>query len=69
LTREKLVKVKCIVPPLMEQNNIVEAIEILNNKIHNTISKAKTEIAKIKEYQESLISNIVTGKIKVPEKN
>ena len=69
LTREKLVKVKCIVPPLVEQNNIVQAIELLNNKTSNTISKAQAEIEKIKEYQESLITNIVTGKIKVPEKN
>ena len=53
-------------PKIQEQNDIVNAIQLLNEDINNIVSKAQTEITKIKEYQESLITNIVTGKIKVP---
>jgi len=35
-------------------------------KIDNAILKAKTEIEKAKEYQESLITQVVTGQLKVP---
>ena len=53
-------------PTIVEQEEIVNSIIKINNKIYGIISKAQTEIAKVKEYQESLITNIVTGKIKVP---
>lgn len=67
LTREKLVKIKCIAPPINEQNEIVRQIVSLTTTINTAISKARNEIEKIKEYQESLITNVVTGKIKAPD--
>lgn len=67
LTREKLVKVKCLVPPHIEQNKIVEQIEDLTSEVKSSISKARKEIEKAKEYQDSLITNVVIGKYKAPE--
>lgn len=67
LTREKLVKVKCIVPPFEIQNNLVEQI-LKQIELANTISsKAQKEISSIKEYREALITDLVTGKRSVPE--
>lgn len=56
-------------PPIEEQKEIVNAIKKINNEIDRIISKAQTEIEKAKEYQESLITQIVTGQLKVPEKS
>ncbi|RLD57469.1 MAG: hypothetical protein DRJ01_13820 [Bacteroidetes bacterium] len=64
---DKYSVLKVIVPPVYEQKEIVKKIIKDSNIFNNSISKAKTEITKIKEYQESLITNIVTGKTKVPE--
>ncbi len=67
LTREKLIKVKCIVPPFELQNKLVgemvEEIKLSNN----IISKTKQEIASIKEYREALITDLVTGKRSIPQ--
>lgn len=61
--------IKVAVPPTIEeQKEIIEFIEIGLMNFEKTISKAKSEIEKAKEYQESLITQIVTGQLKVPEK-
>ena len=44
-----------------------KVIEIKLKQLNSTIFKTKTEIQKIKEHQESLITNVVTGKLKVIE--
>ena len=53
------------VPPLKEQNAIVEHIQTETQRIDNTISKIEKEIELMNEYRTSLISEVVTGKIKV----
>lgn len=53
-------------PSKKEQEQVVKFINEECQKIDLAISKAKTEIQKIKEYQESLISQVVTGELKVP---
>jgi len=54
-----------LVPPKVEQNQIVEFIEKLKNKIATAISLKEQEIEKLKEYKATLINSAVTGKIKV----
>lgn len=49
-----------------EQEAIIEEINTEFQKINLAISKAQREIAAIKEYRESLITELVTGKRKVP---
>lgn len=66
LTREKLIKIKCIVPPLEFQNQLVEKIMEQIETANKIILKAKKEISTIKEYQEALITDLVTGKRSVP---
>lgn len=56
-----------LVPPVVEQNEIVEFIEKLKNKIATAISLKEQEIEKLKEYKATLINSAVTGKIKVSE--
>lgn len=49
------------------QDALVKEIEEVNGEMSILISKAKIEIEKAKEYQESLITQIVTGQLRVPE--
>ncbi len=49
-----------------EQNTIVLKIEKEVEIIEKANSKAKLEIEKAKEYQESLITQVVTGQLQVP---
>lgn len=53
------------VPPIKEQNEIVEYIKNFTTKIAAAISLKEKEIEKLKEYKASLINEAVTGKIKV----
>lgn len=55
------------IPPMNEQIEIVNEINIGINKIDLAISKARQEIASIKEYREALITDLVTGKRSVPQ--
>ena len=52
-------------PSLKEQEEIVCYIETETKKINATIFKIEKEIELLKEYRTALISEVVTGKIKV----
>jgi type I restriction enzyme S subunit len=67
LTREKLVKVKCIIPPFEVQEKLVQEILKELDFANTIISKAQKEISSIKEYREALITDLVTGKRSVPQ--
>lgn len=54
-----------ICPPLEEQNSIVDYINEKVVKIDTLTSKLQQEIESIKEYKQRLISDVVTGQIKV----
>jgi type I restriction enzyme S subunit len=51
---------------IIEQRKIVSRIKDEVVSFDNAINKAKQEIQKAKEYQESLITQVVTGQLKVP---
>lgn len=51
---------------IIEQRKIVSRIKDEVISFDNAINKAKQEIQKAKEYQESLITQVVTGQLKVP---
>ena len=53
------------IPPLKEQKQIVNYIEVENKKIDRTISTIKKEITLVEEYKTALIAEAVTGKIDV----
>ena len=53
------------VPPLSEQKQIVSYLEDKTSKIDKLIANITKEIECIKEYKQRLISDVVTGQIKV----
>lgn len=52
-------------PPISEQQQIVEYLDEQTQKIDKTISIEEKRIELLKEYRQSLISEVVTGKLKV----
>jgi len=52
-------------PPLSEQQQVVEYLDEQTKKIDTTIDKETQRIELLKEYRQSLISEVVTGKIDV----
>lgn len=65
LTKDKLINVKCLVPPKQEQQKIVNYVETETQKIDKTISTIEKEIALVEEYKTALIAEAVTGKIDI----
>lgn len=65
LTVEKLKEVEFVVPPLKEQQTIVRHIQTECARIDAKISKTQKLIELLTEYRTALISDVVTGKIKV----
>ena len=57
--------VKLGIPPLSEQQQIVSYLDEQTQLIDNTISIEEKRIELLKEYRHSLISEVVTGKLKV----
>lgn len=67
LTNEKIKEVEFIVPPKEEQFVIVNYIEEECTRLDNLIEKFKSQIDLFQEYRSTLISEVVTGKVKVIE--
>ncbi len=65
-------KILLVVPPIIEQEQIINLIKTETHKIDKTILTIQKEILLVEEYRTSLIAEAVTGKIdvrdyKVPE--
>lgn len=54
-----------ILPPISEQREIVDYLDERTKLIDSTISIEERRVELLKEYRQSLISEVVTGKIKV----
>jgi type I restriction enzyme S subunit len=67
LNRDTLGDFSILVPPLEEQKAIAEYIEKETARIDAKIAKTKRIIELQKEYRTALISEAVTGKIKIPD--
>ena len=65
---DKYSVLKVIVPKIADQLRIIEEARIESIEFDRVIDKANSEIKKAKEYQESLITQMVTGQLKVPIK-
>ncbi|MFR3188920.1 MAG: restriction endonuclease subunit S [Phocaeicola sp.] len=61
LLRDKYIPV----PPLAEQQEIVTYIEAKVANINQLCQAERSQIEKLKEYKQRLISDVVTGKVKV----
>ena len=58
----KLRELPYILPPIKEQNEIVEYIDTIINKADSIINDKKNQLKILKEYKKSLIYEYVTGK-------
>lgn len=65
VSQDTMMNYKGVFPPLSEQQQIVEYLDKKTNLIDTTISREQKRIELLKEYRQSLISNVITGKIKV----
>jgi len=65
LTVEKLREVEFIIPPHKEQQSIVRHIETEYARIDTKKAKTQQLIELLNEYRTALISEVVTGKVKV----
>jgi len=65
ITMENLKIVPIIIPPIKEQLQIVEHLNSKTKEIDELVDLEQKKIDLLKEYRQSLISEVVTGKIKV----
>lgn len=65
LTREKLASLKIPFPELIEQKQIVDFIDNEFTLINSIIQKTESQIEKLQEFRQAIISEAVTGKIDV----
>lgn len=65
LSQELLKRLPILLPPIQEQKEIAEYLDYQTQQIDFTIVKEKQKIDLLKEYRQSLISEVVTGKIDV----
>ena len=65
LVWNKLKRMPVFIPPLSEQKEIVAYIEKKVSFIDSQIASIENQIANLNEYKQSLISDVVTGKVKV----
>ena len=64
---DKYCQLQVIKPPISEQIEIVEFIRKEENRIKNITSTIQKELDLVEEYKESLIEEVVTGKIDVKD--
>lgn len=65
LTQSAMKEIPIQLPPKEEQIAIADFLDQKTNEIDNLICDIQTQIAKLKEYRQSLIFEAVTGKINV----
>jgi type I restriction enzyme S subunit len=67
LSQQVLGMVPIIIPTILEQNHIVTYLDQKTEEIDDLISSENKRIELLKDYRQSMISEVVTGKIKVTE--
>jgi type I restriction enzyme S subunit len=65
LSNSEFLDIGIVLPPLPEQEQIVSYLDGKTGEIDSTIDSEKKKIDLLKEYRQSLISSVITGKIKV----
>ena len=67
ISQDKIKDLILSFPPTSEQEHIVSYLDEKTSQIDKTIDMEKKKIELLKEYRQSLISNVVTGKINISE--
>ena len=63
--RDRFMGLKFPLPPLEEQNEIANYIEIKSKELKQAVLRAEEEMALLREYRTRLIADVVTGKLDV----
>ncbi len=58
-------QIPAILPPIVEQDEIVKKLDAESKQIDEVIALAEQQVEKLKEYRLSIISEVVTGKVVV----
>ncbi|MEV9527714.1 restriction endonuclease subunit S [Aliarcobacter butzleri] len=69
LSTESLERIKVLLPNLIEQQKIANFLDEKSKIFDETISKKEQLISKLELAKQSLISEVVTGKLKIVEEN
>jgi type I restriction enzyme S subunit len=67
LTIEGIRNFRITIPPMNEQIQIIQYLDSKTNEIDDLVHLEKKKIDSLKEYRQSLISEVVTGKVKVTQ--
>lgn len=62
---DEILNIDLILPPIQEQEQIVAYLDEVTGKIDQAIAQKQEQITKLKEYKQSLINDVVTGKVRV----
>jgi type I restriction enzyme S subunit len=65
LGKSSVLETPLIIPPILEQNQIVEHLNVRTKEIHELVIMEQKKIDLLKEYRQSIISEVITGKIDV----
>ena len=65
ISTEQISNIKIFLPPIEEQLQIVEFLDFKTKEVDDLVQLEQKKIDLLKEYRQSLISEVVTGKIKV----
>jgi type I restriction enzyme S subunit len=60
----KIVELRCLLPPLPEQDEIVSYIRSHNRKIEGVRQQIETSLGYLSDYRSALITSAVTGQVK-----
>jgi type I restriction enzyme S subunit len=69
VTKSDIKKFNVLLPPIIEQQQIVEYLDEETQKIDSTIEKETQRTELLKEYHQYLISEVVTGIVDVRDYN
>jgi type I restriction enzyme S subunit len=64
---DEFLKISIIIPPKVEQQQIIDSIYVDTSALTTAISRTEREIALMQEYRTRLTADIVTGKLDVRE--
>ncbi len=67
LSNQNFYNVKSIVPPVGEQEAIVDYLARATDRVETAIQRARTEVALLRDYGTQLISDVVMGRLDVRE--
>jgi type I restriction enzyme S subunit len=56
-----------VLPPIEEQENLLLKIDSIDDRVEKLIQRLMNKIEILKEYRQSLISSVVTGKVRITE--